>query len=326
MDRRTMLGGALTLACAATLPAAAVRAQDRWPSRPVRMIIPYTPGAHADLLARAVAQKLTEMWGQSVVVENRPGGGGSIGTLAGSKAPNDGYSLLMSSTGVLIVNPLLQSKPPYDPIADFEPVVPLVSTPWALYVHPSVQANSVAELVELARKQPGKLNGATPGVGTTNHLAIELLGMSTNTQFNVVHYKGSAPAMVDLMSGLNQLMFDSLLQMQQVKAGKLRVLAVTSGTRSRFAPDVPSVVEAGFPGLELSTWFGLFAPPGSPKDVIARVNADVAKAMEAPEVQERLNLAGFARMSGSVDEFRTVVRKDHEKFQQVVRKANIKAE
>jgi tripartite-type tricarboxylate transporter receptor subunit TctC len=307
----------------ATSPARAQDQRTAYPNRPVKLIIPYTPGAHADLLARAVAQKLSEQWNQSVVVENRAGGGGSIGTLAGAKAPNDGYNLLMTSTGVLIVNPLLQSKPPYDPIKDLDAVAPLVETPWALYVHPSVPANNVRELVEVARRDPGKLNGATPGMGTTNHLAIELLGLSTDTRFNTVHYKGSAQAMIDLMSGLNQLMFDSLLQMQHVKTGKLKALAVTSSKRSEFAPDVPSVVEAGFPGLELSTWFGLFVPPGVPSEIINKINADVDRAMDSPEVKERLNLAGFARLKGSADAFRNIVRKDHETLKQVVGKANI---
>lgn len=290
------------------------------------MIIPYTTGAHADLLARVVAQKLSELWSQPVVVDNRPGGGGSIGTLAGAKAAPDGYNLLLTSTGVLIVNPAVQPNPQYDPVKDFDPVVPLVSTPWVLYVNPTVRAKDIAELVALAKSQQGKLNAATPGIGTTNHLAVELLMLSTGIRVESVHYKGSAQAITDLLSGRNHFMFDSLLQMQHVKEGRLRALAVTSKQRSRFVPEVPTVAEAGFPNLEVSTWFGFFFPANTPREYAGKVNADVEKVMGTPEVQARLSVAGFERMRATPAEFRDLVGAEAEKWRRVVREANVRAQ
>jgi tripartite-type tricarboxylate transporter receptor subunit TctC len=316
--RRILAAAALSL-----LAVGVAHAQDKYPSRPVKMLIPYTPGAHADLLARTVAQKLSEMWGQPVSVENRPGGGGSIGTLAGAQSTPDGYTLVMSSSGVLLVNPTLQSKPPYDALRDFEPVVPLVSTAWMLYVHPDTGVTDLKGLVALAKANPGKLNGATPGIGTTNHLAIELLALSSGITVTPVHYKGSAGAMTDLLAGQTQFMFDSLLQMQHVQAGKLRALAVTSAQRSKIAPDVPTAAEAGFPSLNLTTWFGFFFPAKTPADIVARVNADVTKAMESKEVQERLAVAGFTQMNANVEGFRKIVRDDYDMYRRVIKEAKI---
>ncbi len=308
--------------------APAVHAQEApYPNKPVKLVIPYTPGAHADLLARTLAQKLSEYWGQPVVVDNRPGGGGSIGTLAGSRAAPDGYTILMTALGQLIVQPAIQAKPPYNALTDFEPVYPLVRTPWVLYTSPTLPVNTFQEFVQYVKANPGKLNGATAGMGSSNHLANALLALTTGTKFADVHYQGSAGAITEVMAGRNDFVFDSLLQMQHVKAGKLKAIAVTDAKRSPFAPDVPSVAEAGFPQMETGTWFGLFLPPHTPAAIVEKINRDAQRAMASPDVQERLAVTGFAFWGAvSPDQYKAVVKRDYDKTMKIIADTGIKAE
>jgi len=323
-SRRIVVAGLAALAAAASL----AQAQEApYPNKPVKLVIPYTPGAHADLLARTVAQKLSEYWGQPVVVENRPGGGGSIGTLAGSRAAPDGYTILMTALGQLIVQPAIQAKPPYNALTDFEPVYPLVRTPWVLYANPNLPVNSFKEFVEYAKANPGKLNGATAGMGSSNHLANALFALQTGAKFTDVHYQGSAGAITEVIAGRNDFVFDSLLQMQHVKSGKLKAIAVTDAKRSPYAPDVPSVAEAGFPQMETGTWFGLFLPPHTPKEIIDKVNRDAQRAMASPDVQEKLAVTGFGYWGAvTPEQYRQVVKKDYDKTMKIIADTGIKAE
>ena len=323
------------VACAAlfsllALPGAPALAQDAaagYPNKPVKLVIPYTPGAHADLLARVVAQKLSEYWGQPVVVENKPGSGGAIGTLAGSRAAPDGYTLLMTALGQLIVLPEIQATRPYNALTDFEPVYPLVRTPWALYVNPSLPVNTFKEFVDYARANPGKLNGATAGMGSSNHLANAVFALRTGTKFENIHYQGSAQAITDTMTGRADFYFDSLLQMQHVKSGKLKALAVTDSKRAAYAPEVPSTAEAGFPAIDVGTWFALFAPPGTPPAIIDKVNRDAYRAISSAEAQEKLAVTGFGYWPAMTPaEFKALIKRDYDKYTAIVRETGIKAE
>ena len=326
---------ACSIACAAILSCAVLfathaKAQDAaagYPNKVVKLVIPYTPGAHADLLARTVAQKLSEYWGQPVVVENKPGGGGAIGTLAGSRAAPDGYTLLMTALGQLIVLPEIQATKPYNALTDFEPVYPLVRTPWVLYVNPSLPVNTLKEFVDYAKANPGKLNGATAGMGSSNHLANAVFGLRTGTKFENIHYQGSAGAITDLMAGRADFYFDSLLQMQHVRAGKLKALAVTDSKRAAYAPDVPSTAESGFPQIEVGTWFALFFPPGTPPAIVAKVNRDAYRAMSSPDVQERLAVTGFGYWPAMTPaEFKALIKSDYDKYTTIVKETGIRAE
>lgn len=316
----------LVVAAAALVASTLTQAQP-YPGKPVKLVIPYTPGAHADLLARTVAQKLSDDWGQPVVVENRPGGGGTIGTLAGSRAAPDGYTLLMTALGQLVIFPSMQQNPPYNAVTDFEPVVPLVRTPWVLYINKEIPANNVRDFVAYARGKASGVNGATPGLGTTNHLSIAVFAKSTGIRTETVHYNGSAQAIQDLIAGRTDFMFDSLLSRRFVAEGRLKALAVTGATRSPYAPELPTMIEAGIPDFDVTVWFGIFAPPKTPADIVNKVNADIQKAMNSKEVQDRLAVASFEyihRMSPA--EFRDMVRADSDKWSRVVRESGIKAE
>ena len=311
---------ALPVACSAA-------GVEGYPNRPVKLVIPYTPGAHADLLARTVAQKLAEIWKQPVIVENRPGGGGSIGTSIGAKAAPDGYTMLMSALGQLVIFPAMQDVPPYNITTDFEPIVPLVRTPWVVYVNNDVPATNLKEFIAYAKSRPEGLNGATTGVGTTQHLANGLLMQQAGFKAENVHYAGSAPAIQDLMAGRDQFLFDTLLTLKYVADGRLRALAVSSLERSPFAPDLPTLNESGLPGFDVAVWFGLFFPAKTPADIVAKVNADVRTAMASKEVKDRLAIANFEYIyETSPAEFRAMAKREHDRWTKVVHDLGIKYE
>lgn len=307
--------------------AGAVAHAQPYPNKPVKLVIPYTPGAHADLLARTLAQKLSDEWGQPVVVENKPGGGGTIGTLAGSRAAPDGYTLLMSALGQMVIFPSMQTNPPYNAVTDFESVVPLVRTPWVLYVNKDIPVNNVKEFIAWAKARPNGVNGATPGLGTTNHLAMAMFAKDTGVKVETVHYNGSAQAVQDLIAGRTDFMFDSLLTRRFVAEGRLKALAVTGAARSPFAPELPTMIESGVPDFDVTVWFSIFLPPKTPADIVNKVNADVQKAMASKDVQDKLAVASFEYIyKMSVPEFRDMVRRDSDKWSKVVRESGIKAE
>ena len=330
MNTKRRLGAVLAASLLALAPAASAIAQDAaqgYPNRTVRLVIPYTPGAHADLLARTVAQKLSEAWKQQVIVENKPGGGGTIGTAIGSHATPDGYTLLMSALGQMVIYPSMLTSPPYNALTDFTPVVPLVRTPWVLYTNKDLPVKDAREFLAYAKSKPGALNGATPGVGTTNHLANSLLMKTTGIQAENIHYAGSALAIQDMIAGRVQFMFDSLLSLRYVADDKLKALAVTGAKRSPYAPDLPTMIESGVPGFDVTVWFGLFFPPRTPPEIVAKVNADVRKLMSMKDTQERLSVAKFEYIhDASPAQFSEMVKSDHARWGNVVRDLGMKLE
>src|SRR4030095_5020494 len=264
-----------------------------YPTKPIRLVVPFPPGGATDILARDVAQKLSDAWGQSFVVDNRPGAGGNIGSELVAKAAPDGYTLEMGTVGTHAINASLYAKMPYDHVKDFVPVILVAGVPNVLVVNPSVPVNSVAELIAYAKANPGKLNFASSGNGTSIHLSGELFKVMAGVQITHVPYKGSAPALQDLLGGQVQLMFDNLPpSLPQIKAGKLKALAVTSTTRAAALPDVPTMAESGLPGFEASSWFGVLAPAGTPPAIVAKLNAEIGKWLASPEAKEKLAKQG----------------------------------
>ena len=298
-----------------------------YPAKPIRLVVPFPAGGTTDILARAVGQKLTEAWGQPVVVDNRPGAGGNIGAELVAKAAPDGYTLLMGTVGTHAINASLYAKMPYDHIKDFAPVILVAGVPNVLVVNPAVPVNSVQELIAYAKANPGRLNFASSGSGTSIHLSGELFKVMAGVQMTHIPYKGSAPALQDLIGGQVQLMFDNLPSaLPQIKGGKLRALAVTSATRAAALPDVPTVAEAGLPGFEASSWFGVLAPAGTPVAIIARLNAEIAKWLASPEAREKLASQGANAAGGSPEDFAKHIAAETAKWQKVVKESGAKVD
>jgi len=298
-----------------------------YPAKPIRLVVPFPAGGTTDILARAVGQKLTEAWGQPVVVDNRPGAGGNIGSELVAKAAPDGYTLLMGTVGTHAINASLYAKMPYDHIKDFAPVILVAGVPNVLVVNPAVPVNSVQELIAYAKANPGRLNFASSGSGTSIHLSGELFKVMAGVQMTHIPYKGSAPALQDLIGGQVQLMFDNLPSaLPQIKGGKLRALAVTSATRAAALPDVPTVAEAGLPGFEASSWFGVLAPAGTPVAIIARLNAEIAKWLASPEAREKLASQGANAAGGSPEDFAKHIAAETAKWQKVVKESGAKVD
>ncbi|MFA5915400.1 MAG: tripartite tricarboxylate transporter substrate binding protein, partial [Burkholderiales bacterium] len=292
-----------------------------YPAKPIHLVVPYPAGGPLDIMARAIGQKLTEAWKQPVIVDNRAGAGGNIGADAVAKAAPDGYTLLMGAVATHAINPVLYSKIPYDPIKDFAPVALVAQVPNILVVNPSVPAKSVRELIELARAKPGSLNFASGSTGSTGHLAGELFNTMAGVKMVHIPYKGAAPATTDLLSGQVQLMFDNLASaLPNVKAGKLRALAVTTLKRSPAVPDLPTIAESGLPGFDLTTWFGLFVPAGTPPEIVAKLNAEVVRALNAKDMRERLEKMGTEPPADNTPEhFAAFVRSEAAKYAKVVK-------
>jgi len=291
-----------------------------YPNKPVRMVVPFPPGGTTDILARAVGQKLSESWGQQVVIDNRPGAGGNIGTDIVAKSPADGYTLLMGTVGTHSINASLYSKLPFDPIKDFAPVTLVASVPNVLVVNATIDAKSVKELIALAKSRPGQLAFASSGNGTSIHLAGELFKSMTGTSMLHIPYKGSAPAIAELLGGQTNMMFDNLPSaMPHIKSGRLRALAVTSVRRSPALPDVPTIAETGITGYEASSWFGVLAPAGTPKDVVAKIQADIAKALNTPEIRERLSGQGAEPVGDTPEHFAEHIKAESAKWARVVK-------
>jgi tripartite-type tricarboxylate transporter receptor subunit TctC len=322
-----MIPNILRAACAALAAIAfAAHAQAPYPNRPLRIVVPFPAGGTTDIIARAVAQKLTEATGQPVVVDNRPGAGGNIGAELVAKSAPDGYTLLMGTVGTHAINPNIYAKMPYDHVRDFAPVILVAGVPNVLEINPSVPVNSVQELIAYAKANPGKLSFASSGNGTSIHLSAELFKTMTGVQMAHIPYKGSAPALADLVGGQVQLMFDNLpSSLALIKAGKLKPLAVTSAQRSAALPDVPTVAESGLPGFEASSWFGLLAPAGTPKDVVAKLNGEVAKWLATPEAKEKLASQGAIVSTGlTPDDFTRHIAAETVKWQKVVKDSGAK--
>jgi len=316
--------GVLFSLCAFTFSAACAQP---YPTKPVRLVVTYTAGGPADIAARALAQKLAEMWGQQVVVDNRAGAGGIIGTELVAKAAPDGYTLLHGTAAGLIINPLLVKKLPYDTFRDFAPVSMVVIVPQLLVTHPALPATTLKELIALAKARPGALNYASVGIGSPNHLGMELLKSMAGIDMVHVPYKGATPAMADLIAGQVQLAFDGMASvLPQIASGKLKAIAIGSARRSPAAPDVPTVAEAGLTGFEYVAWNGNFAPAGTPPALVGRLSADIRKALAAPDVVQRLASLGSEPGGSTPTQFAAYVKEDYARWARVVQAVGLKAE
>jgi tripartite-type tricarboxylate transporter receptor subunit TctC len=304
-----------------------IAAGQAWPSKPVHIINPFTAGGPVDLLARAVGQKLNEAWGQPVIVETRAGAAGNIGIEHVAKAPADGYTLLVMPTGNAVVNPHLYAKLPYDTFRDFAPVTLLATVENVLVVHPGVQANTLAELLALAKANPGKLTFSSPGVGSQAHVAGEMLNSMAGIRTLHVAYKGMAPAMNDLLGGQVNFMFLSMSSaLKQVQAGKLRALGVASAKRSSAAPDLPTIAEQGLPGFEAVSWYALMAPAGTPADVVNKIASASARALADADVRTRLLGLGANPVGNTPAELLAMLKRENAFWGEFIRKAGIRAE
>lgn len=314
MLNRLLLGAAL--ACAASPHALA----QSYPTKPVRMIVPFAAGGGTDIVARTVGVKLGESLGQTVLVDNRAGAAGAIGTELAAKSPADGYTLLMGSSGPIAINPALQAKLPYDPLRDFTPVALITTMPFLTVVHPSLPVRSVKELIALARARPGQLNYGSPGSGSSTHLATELFKAMARVDIVHVPYKGVAPAATDLVSGQVQMLTGDLnTLMPHVRSGKMRPLAVTGASRSALLPDMPTIAEAGVPGYEASGWFGILAPAGTPREIVRRLNGEIGKALQSDDLRKRLSGLGGEVAGGTPEAFGQHLRREIEKWGKLLR-------
>jgi tripartite-type tricarboxylate transporter receptor subunit TctC len=302
-------------------------AADPYPAKPVRFVVTFPPGGPTDTIVRVIGQRLTDLWGHPMILDNRGGAGGIVGTEIVARAAPDGYSFLVGTAGGMTINPALRPRLSYDPFRDFTPVGMLVKNPQILVAHPSVAARNVKELVALAKAKPGQLNFASAGTGTATHLGLELLKLTAG--FDAVHvpYKGGAPAITDLIAGQVQLLWVSIPSvLPHVNAGRLRALAVSTAKRSASAPDVPTVAESGYPGFEYSNWNALFAPGKASTAIVRQVNTAFVKILNEPEIAQKLSALGADPAPGSPDELALYMRTDYERWKKVIRSAGIKAE
>lgn len=323
MKRLVAFARPLLFAAALALAPSAQVLSQQYPSKPVRWVIPFPPGGATDVIARMVAQKLTESWGQPVVVDNRAGATGAVGSEIVARAPADGYTILMGTATTHAVSPAVNPKLPYDNIRDYAPATLVATFPNMLVVHPSVPAKTIAEFVALLKSNPGKYNFASSGTGSSIHLAGELFKQMTGTQMTHVPYKGSSQALNDLLAGHVQIEFDNMTTVwPHVQTGKLRALGVAGLERSPTAPNVPAIAEV-VPGFEANSWVGIFAPAGTPTEVVRKISADASRSVQLPELKQKLHDLGANAAGGSPEAFGAFVKKDTERWRQVVKAAGI---
>ncbi len=320
-----------TLAVAATAGSALLSAspfalaETDWPNKPIRLVIPFPAGGTTDLIGRIVANEMHKAWDVAVVPDNRAGAGGNIGTEAVARAAPDGYTMLLCTVGTQAINASLYSKLPYDPLKDFAPVTLVAMVPNVVVVNPSVKAQTLQELIALLKANPGKLNYASSGNGTSIHLSAELFKSMTGTFMTHIPYRGSAPALADLLGGQVQVMFDNLPSaLPHIKAGKLRALAVTSAKRAPALPDVPTVAEAGVPGYEASSWFGVMAPAKTPSEIVLKTRDTIAKAIARPDAHAKLLAQGADPVGNTPDEFTRFIQAEIAKWAKVVKDSGAK--
>lgn len=317
---------ALTLALGAALAPWPARAQDAWPSRPIRFILPFPPGGGTDILGRLIAERLTATLGQPVVAENRGGAGGNVGAEAAAKSAPDGYTIVLVAPS-LAISPSLYSKLAYDPVKDFAPVSLVATVPNVMITNPSVPAKTLAEFIRLAKSKPGEMNFGSGGSGTSNHLAGELFNIVAGVKLVHIPYKGVNLAMNDVLSGRVQLVFIGIpAAAPHIKAGKLRALALVAPQRSSVLPDVPTVGEAGLPKFDVTTWYGILAPAGTPSPIVDRLNGELGKIMHSSELKERLEALATDPVTSTPEEFADLIRREIAKWRDVVREAGIKAD
>ncbi len=323
--RRLALLAPAALALGSVLFASAASAQAAYPSKPIRIVVPFSPGGATDTLARMMGQKLTEAWGQPVMVENKPGAGGNIGADLVAKAPGDGYTLLLAAAGFMAVNPSVYPNMTYDPAKDFAPLTLLVKAPLLLVVNPNVPVKDVKEFVAHVKANPGKLSIGNGGNGTAQHLGG--VYMSSEAKLNVVHvpYKGSAPATTDLLGGVVHAQFDNMVTlMPYVKSGKLRALAVSSKERSGTVPDVPTLHETVLPGFETGTWYGMVAPASTPPAITMKISAELRKILQMPDIRDKLATMGLDASGMSDGAYGDFIKSEISKYAKIVKAADVK--
>jgi tripartite-type tricarboxylate transporter receptor subunit TctC len=312
------------MTCAAALLLAVAAYAQTYPSRPLRLIVPFPPGGSTDILARALSQKLAEGLGQPVVIDNRPGAGGSIGAEAAAKAAPDGTTLMMGHLGTLAVNAAIYKKLPYDPVKSFAPVCLMAIVPSVLVVNPSLPVSSVAELIAYAKKNPGKLAYGSAGSGSTSHLTTEYFKLATGTDILHVPYKGVGPMLTDLISGqLSMGLNGAPAVMPHVNSGRLRALAVSSLTRLPSLPNIPTLAESGLSGFEANGWYGIVAPAGTPREIVARLNAEIRRIVATPELRARLDAEGAIPAADTPEAFAAFIASEIARWGAVVRRAGI---
>ena len=317
---------AVTLCAAALLHAGGAAAQS-WPSKPIRLMVPFPPGGSTDIVSRIVAQKLSERLGQAIVIENRGGGGGTIGTAAVARQVPDGYNLTVASTSTHVVAPGVYAKLEYDPVKDFAPIGLMAVSPYLLVVNPALPAKSLKELVELSKSKPGKLNYASAGIGSTTHLAMEMLKSVSSTYMLHIPYSGNGPAGTAVVSGQVEILFGSLpALLSQAKSGRVRPLAVGTPKRSPSLPDVPTVAESGYAGFDASLWLALMAPAGTPPAIIDRVNKEIGALIATPEMKAALDKAGAEPLTGTPADLAAMIRDGVPKYAKIIKTAGITPE
>ena len=322
-----MRAAAVVISLFASILAPSIADAQNWPTRPVRLISPFAPGGGADITSRAVAQKLSISLGQQVLVENRGGAGGMIGVDIAAKSPADGYTVVMGTIGPIAINPSLYKKMTYDPMRDLIPVSQAANALNVLVVHPSLPAKNVKEMIAIAKARPGQMNYGSSGPGATDHLAGELFNVLAGVKMVHVPYKGGAPAMLDLVSGNVQVVFSTVsTAIAAMDSKRVRPLAMTGNQRFELMPELPTVAEAGLKGFEVNNWYGIFLPAGTPKDIVTRLNADVVKALAAPDVKKRLLEAGIVATSSSPEGFTAYDKAETAKWAKVIKDANISVE
>ena len=296
-------------------------------AKPIRLICPFPPAGAVDIASRAIASELSKILGQTVTVDNRPGAGGNIGGVEAVRSAPDGHTLFMTTSGINAINPLLYAKMPFDPIKELAPVAALVSLSNVLVVHPSVKANSVADVIALAKAEPGKMTYASAGSGTSIHMSAEMFKQLAKIDIVHIPYKGSAPAVTDLLGGQVMMMFDNIPSaLPHIKAGKLRALAVTGAKRDPLLPDVPTVAEAGVPGYESGVWFGLAVPAATPKEEIARINDAVVKGTKSPEFVKRMTELGYSIIGSTPQEMAEMNKVEAARWGPIIKASGAKAE
>jgi tripartite-type tricarboxylate transporter receptor subunit TctC len=311
----------------ALLAAAGSAAAQAWPAKPVTLIVPFAPGGGTDITARTIAARLTQKWGQSVIVENRGGAGGILGADVAAKAKPDGYTLLVANVGITSINPALYAKLPYNPDTAFTPVSLVCELPFVLMASPSFPPNSIRELIAYSKAKPGAVTFASSGSGGSPHLTAEIFQAATGTRWTHIPYKGGGPAMIDLMSGQVNLLFASVLEGSgHIKAGKLKGLAVSHAKRNPAIPDVPTLAEAGVKDAESGSWIALLAPAGTPATVIDKTNSDVREAVSIPDVREKLIAQGAVPQSSTPKELQALIDADLKRYGRIIREQGLKAE
>jgi tripartite-type tricarboxylate transporter receptor subunit TctC len=318
---------ALALTCAAMSAPVHGQTAQGYPSKPVRWVIPFPPGGGTDVISRTLAQKLSELWGQQVIADNRPGGGGTIGLAAAAKLPPDGYNIVIGQLANMAIAPALYPKLPYDPVKDFTLVTLALTSPLIFVAHPSVPAKNVKELIALARAKPDSITFGSPGNGTSGHLATEIIKSAGKVKMVHIPYKGAVPAFTGLLGGEIAVYMSSIQPaLPMLKAGRVKALGVTSAKRIATLPDIPTISETGLPGYEVTNWYGVLTPAGVPKDVLGKLHGDLVRVMKQPDVQQRFAAEGGDATPNTPEQFATFIRNEIAKWGKAVRESGAKVD